>query len=724
MAISNVADLLCETARHSAATRAFGFTSGGGGVEDEFTYGELAQGALSIGCRLRSLAAAGDRALLIFPPGLGFIRAFFGCLVAGVVAVPLSPPRRRQSVAGLRGLVANCAPSVVLCSPNLRERLREWFADFPELLALPWVACGDDEQQQASVPWERPQIEADSIALLQYTSGTTSRPKGVMVSHANLLANLAAIQRAFGTSSESRGVFWLPFYHDMGLIGGVLGTVFSGASSVFMPPTAFVQHPMAWLRTISRTRATISGGPDFAYRLCVQKLNPATCGDLDLSSWELAFTGAETVRGDTLDRFAEAFAPYGFRRRAFFPCYGLAEATLMVSGGPRPADPTVLQLDPDALLRHRVEESDGVGHTSRRVVGCGESMTGQEVVIVDPDTRTPLPADGVGEIWVRGPCVARGYLARPEASQEIFGALLSDETTGPFLRTGDLGFTREGQLFVTGRRKDLIIIRGCNYYPDDIEDVVQGAHEAFRPGHCVAFSIDGADGEMLVLVQEIAPRHREIDTEGAFRRIQEVVAGGFDLEVHAILLAKAGTIPKTTSGKMRRAACRDSYLDGGLAAVARWVAEPMDEASPPVIAGAGPTVTAAEIEDWLIERIAGRLRVPRDRIQKTTPFLEFGIGSLAAVQIAADLGRWLGRTLSPTTVYNYPTVKALAAWLAEPPRAAEEIPPVPLAAEAAPDAGQLLHEIQNLTEEDLEAFIEQEMAKPQAEARNTVPGSS
>ena len=724
MAISNVADLLCETARHAADTRAFGFTSGDGGVEDEFTYGELAQGALAIGCRLRSLADAGERALLIFPPGLGFIRAFFGCLASGMVAVPLSPPRRRQSVSGLRGLVANCAPSVVLCSPDLRERLRDWFADFPELLALPWVACGDNEEAQGSVPWKRPQIDADSIALLQYTSGTTSTPKGVMVSHANLLANLAATQRAFGTSSESRGVFWLPFYHDMGLIGGVLGTVSSGASSVFMPPTVFVQHPMAWLRTISRTRATISGGPDFAYRLCVQKLNPAACGDLDLSSWDLAFTGAETVRGDTLDRFAEAFAPYGFRRSALFPCYGLAEATLMVSGGPRPADPTVLQLDPDALLRHRVEESDGIGHTSRRVVGCGASMAGQEIVIVDPDTRAALPADGVGEIWVRGPSVARGYLGRPEASQECFGALLSDETTGPFLRTGDLGFLQGGQLFVTGRRKDLIIIRGCNHYPDDIEDMVEGAHEALRAGHCVAFSIDGADGEVLVLVQEIAPRHREIDPDGVFRRIQEAVAGSFDLEVHAILLAKAGTIPKTTSGKLRRAACRDAYLNGGLAAVAEWTAEPPDEPSSAMPAGAGPTVTAAEIEDWLIERIAGRLRVPRDQIRKTTPFLEFGIGSLAAVQIAADLGCWLGRTLSPTTVYNYPTIGSLASWLAVAPRVAEEIPSAPLTADAPPDAERLLHEIQGLTEEDLEAFIQQEMAKPQTEARDTVPGSS
>ena len=556
----------------------------------------------------------------------------------------------------------------------------------------------------------------DSLAFLQYTSGSTAAPKGVQISHANLVANSSRIQASFGATSSARGVFWLPLFHDMGLIGGVLQTVYCGGSSTLFSPVSFLQRPALWLETIARTQATVSGGPNFAYDLVVRKVRVEECRDLDLSRWEVAFTGAERVRADTIDRFAEKFAVCGFRREAFFPCYGLAEATLMASGGPRLTAPTFVSARADALERHLVEEAEQGHRDARTFVGCGRNLPGQELVIANLDTRMPCACDEVGEIWLRGPSVAGGYFKRPEATEMAFGAYLADGE-GPYLRTGDLGFLRHGQLFVTGRMKDVIIIRGRNYYPEDIEHAVNGADPAFRPECCAAFSIDFDDKEQLVVVQEIEPRLRHLDADASLRAIRRVVATQFDLEVFAIVLAKAGEISKTSSGKTQRSASRARFQSGELQELARWQVngETADRGLAEI--SQSPVerrVSADEAETWLIEQISARTGLAPAQVHVTTPFLEFGLGSMDAVEIAGELELWLGRRMSPTVVYNYPSIASLAQWLSRPPTdrgLVRRIGRIEQWAIVDTTTERLLDDVRNMTDEDIQKFLLHEMAK-------------
>ncbi len=437
------------------------------------------RGARSLGARLQELGIAGERALLLYPPGLEFITAFFGCLSAGVVAVPTPLPRPNRPAERLRAILQDAAPRVVVTTAALAAEKSRWVVQTPELADLPWVSS-DTLGEALAERWRDPGAGPETLAFLQYTSGSTDEPKGVMVTNGNLLHNLAVIGKSFGATEESRGVFWLPLHHDMGLIGGVLQTVYCGGASLLLSPIAFLQGPIRWLEAISQTRATISGGPNFGYELCARKITAEEQRRLDLSAWSVAFNGAETVRSETLDRFAEAFAPCGFRREAFLPCYGLAEATLMVSGRSEIVIPQTLKLDADALEQNRVAPAGNTGQRLRTFVGCGRVSGGQEVVIVDPHTSGRCGDDGVGEIWVAGASVAHGYWNRPLETAATFAAMLPDSQSGPFLRTGDLGFLKDGELFVTGRLKDVIIIRGRNVYPQDLEATVARSHPLLR----------------------------------------------------------------------------------------------------------------------------------------------------------------------------------------------------------------------------------------------------
>jgi acyl-CoA synthetase (AMP-forming)/AMP-acid ligase II/acyl carrier protein len=712
---SNLADLLCQRARQLGDKPLFRFARGDNGSEASVTYRALHESAMAVAGRLQSIADVGDRAWLMFPPGLDFVKAFFGCLYAGVVAVPVSPLRRGRPTSSLEEIYRASQPAAVLSTAAHGRQAEVLYRGMPELLGQPWIAT-DEIERGADFDWINPRVDGQQLAFLQYTSGSTAAPKGVMLTHENLLHNSALIQRAFGNTDQSSAVFWLPLYHDMGLIGGIIQPIYCAGSSTLLAPAAFLHRPALWLETISRTHATVSGGPNFAYDLCARKIPVAEREGLDLSRWTVAFTGAEPVRARTLERFTAAFSEYGFREEAFFPCYGLAEATLIVSGGPRSAPPTVLSLDAEELALNRVRDTNGRATSVRLVVGCGDSLPGQRTVVVDPETHLECSAGQVGEIWVRGPSVAKGYFEQPHATKNAFEAQIADTKEGPFLRTGDLGFLRDGQLFVTGRLKDLIIIRGRNYYPEDIEQTAQQAFDGLRVGYCAAFSVEIEERESLVIVQEIEPRRRDLDTQAALKAIRRAVAEKFDLEVHAIILAKAGTIAKTTSGKTRRSACRDRYLGGQQDVIAQWTADPADEgddAESPGSETPRENVTARQIEEWLVERISARLKVPRSSIRVTTPFLEFGLGSLDAVQISADMERWLGRQISPTAVYNHPNIEDLAHWLASPAAQMDPVSssPIPAPPPKEEDPDQLLRQIQGLSQEEMEEFIQREMAK-------------
>ena len=642
----NLCELLDYRAWQAPDKVAYQFLHRGEEISRQLSYGQLQSWVRSVALRLNCSGVKGHnatgqaksqvkgrRALLLFSPGLDFVAAFLGCLYAGVIAVPAYPPKRhlaRRSLAKqdlakqdlvkqdsanqnasidprmmrLQAIVEDAGADFVLTTSDLYQKIAPCIdADSP-LGHASWIAVDSLDStfsfghDQATV---KSACEPDAIAFLQYTSGSTGTPKGVVVSHANLLHNLSLIYEGFGHSEESRGVIWLPPYHDMGLIGGVLQPLYGGFPVTLMAPIDFLQKPLRWLKAISRFGATTSGGPDFAYDLCVRKFESLQANsqsnsqsnshlnnslfadwicDLDLSRWRVAFTGAEPVRADTLARFAETFAPYGFRPEAFYPCYGMAETTLIISGGQAETTPVVKQVDSESLRHRQVKETAGESLQASRVVGCGQTLGDFELVIVDPERNVRCELAAVGEIWVRGESVAQGYWQDEEKTRHSFEAYLyGDEKLGgregPFLRTGDLGFIEDGELFVTGRIKDVMIIRGRNYYPQDIERSLEAAHPAIRASGCAAFSVEQQGGERLVVVCEVKRTHlRSLDAKAVSTAIRQTVSALHDLQVYAALLVRPGAIPKTSSGKIQRYRCRDLFLSNSFAVVEDWSENP------------------------------------------------------------------------------------------------------------------------------------------------------
>lgn len=567
---STLVELLTYRVQTQPQQKAYTFLRDGETEEVSLTYEELNQKARAIASHLQSLGAEGERALLLYPPGLEFITAFLGCLYAGVVAVPAYPPRQNMNLLRLQAIVTDAEATLVLTTSGLLANLVSRWAENPELATMRWLAT-DDIDTHLSHTWQAPKLEKDSLAFLQYTSGSTGTPKGVMITHGNLLANQRSIKMGFGHTDKTIFVGWLPLFHDMGLIGNVLQPLYLGIHSVLMSPVAFLQKPLRWLQAISRYKATTSGGPNFAYDLCIRKITPEELSRLDLSSWEVAFNGAEPVRSETLEKFANYFAPCGFRKEALYPCYGMAETTLFVSGGVTTSAPVLCEVETAALEENQVVAATSQEGT-RTIVGCGRTWLDEKIIIVDPQSLTLCPPDRVGEIWVSGPSVAAGYWRRPEQTAETFQAYLSDASvseglgvSGPFLRTGDLGFLQDGELFVTGRLKDVIIIRGQNHYPQDIELTVQNSHPALRLNCGAAFTVEQKGQQRLVIVQEVERTSlRRLDIKEVVGNITEAVIDNHGLQVYATVLIKPGSIPKTSSGKIQRHACRRGFLEGNL----------------------------------------------------------------------------------------------------------------------------------------------------------------
>jgi acyl-CoA synthetase (AMP-forming)/AMP-acid ligase II len=541
----------------------------GAGDEVQLTYGQLHAAAQAIAGNLQDQTCPGDRALLCFPPGLEFITAFFGALYAGLTAVPAYSPHQLrivESLAHIAAIAADAQAAVVLTTSPIRALAKPHARAIPELASCLWLAT-DELPANIAGHWRDPATGPEDLALLQYTSGSTRTPRGVMVSHGNILHSSAAIQQAFENTPDSQGVIWLPHYHDMGLIGGIVQPLYAGFPVTLMSPASFMLRPLRWLKAVSQSQATVSGGPNFAYDVCVRKIRPEQRAGLDLSHWQVAFVGAEPVRHETLERFADAFAPCGFRRESFYPCYGLAEATLIVTGGDRSARPVIRAAYPIAPGGNRYGTDAGCATDARTLVGCGRPRSGQELAIVDPDTPTPSPPGQTGEIWVRGPNVARGYWRRPAETDDTFRATLDGSGNGPFLRTGDLGFLDDDELFVVGRLKDLIIVGGRNHAAEDIERTVEHSHPALAPNGCAAFSVD-ADGEERLVIAAESNRRDSLDPATAAGSIRRAVADTHDVRVHHIFWLKPAGLPRTTSGKVRRQECRRMYLSGCLDPVA------------------------------------------------------------------------------------------------------------------------------------------------------------
>jgi len=564
---ANLIELLrARTAEHGSRI-AFRYLADGETEESRLSYEELESRARAIAAALASHAAPGDRALLFYSGGLEFIAAFWGCLYAGVVAVPVFPARLHRQIPRLLAIAADSEAKFVLTTTKIRRQAEDLFKRAPELKKLQWLAT--DDLTAASADESRDLgATLDTLAFLQYTSGSTATPRGVMVTHGNLLHNLACLREVFQFSPESIGVTWLPHFHDMGLIGGLLQPVFAGGEMIVMPPSSFLQRPIRWLAAVTRYRATTMVAPNFAYELCVEKISAEQRAPLDLASVKVALCGAEPVRPDTLSQFANVFGPCGFRQEAFRPAYGLAEATLIVSGhseGGVPFAPAVMS---EELQRNHVKPAEEGAAGSRVLIGCGGIAPDLKVAIVDPETLVPCASDRVGEIWVSGPSVARGYWRKPAETEQTFGAHLATGE-GPFLRTGDLGFLDRGQLFVTGRLKDLIIIRGSNHYPQDLEHTVERSHRALRPACGAAFSIDVDGAERLVVVQEVNNR-ASVPNENVVAAIRRALAESHEVHPDAVVLIEPRSIARTSSGKIQRYACREAFLSGTLDVVHVW----------------------------------------------------------------------------------------------------------------------------------------------------------
>src|SRR5580693_2693023 len=707
-----IEDLLAARAAEEPLRPAYLFLAEGEREGDRLSFAELARRARAVAAELAARRAEGERVLLLFPPGLDFVSAFWGCLLAGAVAVPVHPPRRGGGLDALLGIVRDARPALALSVRTLSSRMA---AAAPALAALVWVDL--DHPAGAEPAALTPRARAprpDDLALLQYTSGSTSAPKGVMVSRANLLHNQETIRRAMGQAEDSVIVTWLPPFHDMGLIGCLVQPLYVGARCVMMSPAAFLQRPARWLEAVSRYRASASGGPNFAYDLCAARVRPAERERLDLASWRVAFVGAEPVRAATLGRFARAFAPHGFRRESFYPCYGLAEATLFVAGGELERPPQVLPVAAEPLARGIVEDPEPGVEGSRgavRLVGCGGAWCGQRVAIVDPATGRRCADRRVGEIWIAGPSVAGGYWEQPETSAATFGARLADEPgAGTFLRSGDLGFMTGGELFVTGRIKDLVIVRGRNLYPQDVELTAERSHPALRPGCGAAFGVDAAGEEQLVVVLEVERRFSAAPHE-VFAAVLGALADEHQVGAHEVVLVATGTIPKTSSGKIQRFACRRAYLEGALAVVAAHrdrapapqatasiaVAAAEGEADAEALAG-GPGEVDPRVElarlapaerrghllGLLGEEIARVAGTPAGELRAERSLMSFGLDSLAAVELCHGLAERVGSAPALGRVLEGATVGELVAELEgevmrvegqSAPRASGEPPP-------------------------------------------------
>ncbi|MGH9956589.1 MAG: beta-ketoacyl synthase N-terminal-like domain-containing protein, partial [Pyrinomonadaceae bacterium] len=704
---STLVELLRWRALHQPKRQAYTFLTDGEQKEVHLTYEELDRRARAIATFLQSRGTIGARALLFHPPGLDYIAALFGCLYAKVVAVPAYPPRSARidrTLPRLQAMAKDAGATLALTTQHLLMEFltsgQPGLVQAEELASLAWIAT-DDLEDGLEDRWKEPAITSETLAYLQYTSGSTDAPKGVMVSHRNVLHNSAVLHQGWQIPPHGEMVSWLPMHHDMGLVGGVLNPLCNGYHSTLMSPSSFIKWPLRWLQVISRVkdRPTISCAPNFAYDLCARKVtSDGKKEDLDLSNWCVAVNGAEPVRIETLERFTKTFEPCGFRWEAFWPGYGLAEATLCVSGGGTTEPPIIHRVKKATLANNQVVDAGNDDEGMCTLVGCGQALLNQVVAIVDPASLILCSSGEIGEIWVSSPSVAQGFWNRAEETKSTFQAHLADTGEGTFLRTGDLGYLRKGELFITGRLKDLIIIRGGNHYPQDIELTAEKSHEALRPGGVAAFSVDIEGEERLVVIQEVNPR-KDLDLDAVIGAIRQAVAEVHELQVYAVVLIEPRTIPKTSSGKIQRRACQKAFREGHLEVVKEWRAtlpqekrtpfanetlenprEASDRASDIDQPTKSPNCRIIEtwldideltkspnsgiIETWLVSQLAEMLGINRSEIDRHQPFAGFGLDSAQTVSLIGDLEVWLGRSLSPTLAWEFPTTKALAKHLA------------------------------------------------------------
>jgi acyl-CoA synthetase (AMP-forming)/AMP-acid ligase II/acyl carrier protein len=663
---STLMDVLERRAELDPDQQTFTFLEDGEAAGGSLTPAALAGQARAIAAWLAEQGLSGQHVLLLFPQGLAFVSAFFGCIYAGAVAVPAPMPHPRRlarTLPRLQGMIADARPAAILTDREGVGLAGSILEHLPEHAArIRWLVLEDCPPEIGSA-FRRPDLSPERPAHLQYTSGSTSSPKGTIITHGNVLASSLVIREHKRYSRQSRGVVWVPHFHDDGLVHGLIQPLYTGYPTVLFAASAFVARPARWLWAIHRFGATHAGGPNFAYDLCVRKVSEADAEAIDLSTWSFAYNAAEPVRWETLRRFHERFGPRGFRFESFAPCYGLAEATLTVSVGASDGGPHVVFLDARALERTGQAEEVAEGTPGARpLVSAGRPVTGAEVAVVDPDTGARCPAERAGEILIKSPCVAAGYLNLPDESRRIFRAYLEAPVDGPYLRTGDQGFLRDGEIFITGRLKDLIIIRGENRYPEDIEWTVERSHPDLAPGGCAAFSVEAGGEERLVIFAEVKRRAGPDVADPAgfdavLSAIRLAVSAEHDLRPHAVVLLAPDQLPKTSSGKIQRRGCRGAFLEGPRGELARWM-DPMARSDEP------PADWLSWITDQVLEETAHLLRVDTGRIDSEASFASLGLDSLMEMELRGRLKARFGLDLPAMLLFAQPGAAALARYLA------------------------------------------------------------
>jgi len=663
IAATNLKDIIEQRCNIHPDKKALNFLHDGElDSQESVTYGELdtaARAILSIltACNIHK----GERALLLFPAGNLFIESFVACLYGGLIAVPVAVPGRRDADwERVFGIVRDCGASVILSCGDTLKKVEEhfkkdfshWHGAFIDVAAI---------TPAAGVKLATTRIQPDDLAFLQYTSGSTGAPKGVMVSHGNLLHNQRVLQTGFKNDEHTRYVSWLPLFHDMGLIGCALQSLYLGVTFNYMAPAAFLQQPLRWIKAVSHFGATTSGAPNFAYELCAVRFTQAECKGIDLSSWQCAFNGAEPIRTGTLDLFQRVYEPYGLKLTAQFPCYGLAEGVLMVSGTRYFAPPKIITIDSEHYLRGQIKPTTNSGSF---LIGVGTVVGNQELAIVDPSNRQRAAAGAIGEVWLHGPSVAQGYWGKAEATQETFKAhIVGEDAAKYYLRTGDSGYLDEqGELYITGRIKDTIIINGKNYFPQDIELVVETSDEALKPGGGAVFSIEHEGQERIVVVQEIKRTHlKNADAPALIKAIRQQVARECELNVFDVCLLKPTTLLKTTSGKVQRQQNKKAYLNGELSLVAQHRVATAPVATKKI---------AVPSQEFIFQQIQLFLREQlgvTSEISSADLFIDTGLTSVDVVSLAEHLSSVVGDRVEVSLFWDQPEIgsfcKALVAQL-------------------------------------------------------------
>lgn len=663
---SNMVELLRYRAKHQGAEKAFIFLKDGEEEDAYLSYKMLDEQAQAIASKIQEHATKGATVLLCYPNSLDFISAFFGCLYAQAIAVPaLAPTSHRNAKDRLESIAQNSNAKLMLSTTSGLAIMGEWYQSSEKLKDIELLTTDNLEVDSSKFVEKSAEINEESTAFIQYSSGSTNTPKGVLVSHSNLLNNMHVMEKLYNYSSKSVFIQWVPLYHDLGLIGHILQTIYLGARCYMMTPEAFLQKPARWLQAISRFKGTVTLAPNFAFDQCVRLISKEQRSTLNLTGLKVAAIGAEPIRADTIARFAETFQDCGFRKDMFYPTYGLAEATLIVIVGSQPGKPIIKSVKASALEHNRIVPADDE-KDCHQLVSSGQIGYKHKVLIVDPISKKICAPDQVGEIWIQGSSVAQGYLNAPAETQEVFKASTRDENLGFFLRTGDLGFMQEDEIFVTGRLKELIIINGANYYPQDIEHTIYHSHPAIRIGCGAAFSVEVANSEKLVIVQEIRENQLSgLNSSEVISAIKNKVWEHHKLAPHAVILIKPGMLLKTTSGKIQRKAMQIKFLKNELDAINSADIRPFTNHQASLDIATNDPFCLVKIQNWIMFWLSQHSNLDLRSIAPEQLFTDFGLDSIDTVRLVNDLGKWLSLKLEATLTLKHKAINDLSNHLAE-----------------------------------------------------------